>query len=614
MNKIENYFETSKLLCKSSNSYIKNNFLNNNNSKKSILLKYKNNLNKLKNNKNNLSQNIILNKLQNIYESLLLDGNIVVFVKNLFELNDKINKKNNNINLKKNPFYKSNYIKLNKLFVSNSNNLIQNINIKKQLNLLVQGKITNTNSPSLGILRNINSTINNKFKIELGTTNYSQMTQLFSDIKNIYMNEDKTSNNFFFLPIQNLNLGETLNHLLTNGNSEKILIIIEYVNKLESTFNHLKYLKTNNRKDKKILNPKYVIPYYIKDNKIFRIERNKITSFLKKPEHYFKIYNELFQYIENYLKNNSIKTTKAYIDKIAYLLLFQHIQIFYDLYYLYIDNITKYIITLKQSNNTSFKNLNFKDCFDYLKKLNEGLLVYKKILLNNAYQLFKPSKMIDIYGISFDEDRQVFDVKDSIVFFGKDINQKYPIKLVDDIDKVYDFMTNFTETDIYSKEKLYIGTQYMVGNYLEDALSTLDYNINESTSFDKINKKIIEMLIDTFNECIPIELLRFLISKKPYFIENNLDKKQKIQIGNYILSHFKDNIKKSTQYILYQSKSNINTKNKKKYYLISKMYYQISYFVFRIVETSMQNIELKNNLIEKMNKIKKLYLSKISKK
>ena len=282
MNKIENYFETSKLLCKSSNSYIKNNFLNNNNSKKSILLKYKNNLNKLKNNKNNLSQNIILNKLQNIYESLLLDGNIVVFVKNLFELNDKINKKNNNINLKKNPFYKSNYIKLNKLFVSNSNNLIQNINIKKQLNLLVQGKITNTNSPSLGILRNINSTINNKFKIELGTTNYSQMTQLFSDIKNIYMNEDKTSNNFFFLPIQNLNLGETLNHLLTNGNSEKILIIIEYVNKLESTFNHLKYLKTNNRKDKKILNPKYVIPYYIKDNKIFRIERNKITSFLKR--------------------------------------------------------------------------------------------------------------------------------------------------------------------------------------------------------------------------------------------------------------------------------------------------------------------------------------------
>ena len=367
MNKIENYFETSKLLCKSSNSYIKNNFLNNNNSKKSILLKYKNNLNKLKNNKNNLSQNIILNKLQNIYESLLLDGNIVVFVKNLFELNDKINKKNNNINLKKNPFYKSNYIKLNKLFVSNSNNLIQNINIKKQLNLLVQGKITNTNSPSLGILRNINSTINNKFKIELETTNYSQMTQLFSDIKNIYMNEDKTSNNFFFLPIQNLNLGETLNHLLTNGNSDKILIIIEYVNKLESTFNHLKYLKTNNSRDKKILNPKYVIPYYIKDNNIFRIERNKITSFLKNPEHYFKIYNELFQYIEYNLKNNIIKTNKAYIDKIAYLFLFQHIQIFYDLYYLYIDNITKYIITLKQSNNSSFKNLNFKDCFDYLK-------------------------------------------------------------------------------------------------------------------------------------------------------------------------------------------------------------------------------------------------------
>lgn len=42
------------------------------------------------------------------------------------------------------------------------------------------------------------------------------------------------------------------------------------------------------------------------------------------------------------------------------------------------------------------------------------------------------------------------------------------------------------------------------------------------------------------------------------------------------------------------------------------MYYLVSYFLFRIVETSMLNIELKNNLIEKMTKIKELYLTKIS--
>ena len=631
MNTIDNYFETSKLLCKSNNIYIKNDFLNNNTSKKSILAKHKNNLKKILEDNNNLknskklnqiyyfNKNPVLNQIQTIYENLLINGDIPSFVQKLFSLEKKINKKNSNNNIKANPFFKSEYIQLNSLFVSSSNNLIQNIHIKKQLNLLVQGIVINNNSPSLGILKNINSSINKNYKNRLGTKNFSQMTQFFSEIKNIYIHEDKTNNSFFFLPIQNINLGETLNSLLTNGNNEKKLIIIEYVNNLESNINNLKYLpiqSVRNKVQKRILNPKYFIPYYFKDNIPYKIEKNKISSYLKKPDQYFKIYNELIQVINIWFNKEPLKKYKLMYDKIAYLILFQHIQLFYDLYYHYIDNITKYIISLKQSNNSAFKNLNYEACFDYLKKLNHGLLNYKKFLLNNAYQLFKPSKMIDIYGISFDEERKVYDIKDSIIFFGKEIEKKYPILLDNNIDLVYNFMSNFinssSQTDIYSKEKLFIGTQYMNGSYLDDSLSTLDYNINEASSFNKFNKKIIEIIIETFSDCIPIELLSFLNNKKQYFIQNNLEKKQKIQIGNYILSYFKENIKKSTHFILLQSKSNINSSSKKKYFIISKMYYLISYFLFRIVETSMLNIELKNNLIEKMTKIKELYLTKIS--
>jgi len=246
MNTIDNYFETSKLLCKSNNIYIKNDFLNNNTSKKSILAKHKNNLKKILEDNNNLknskklnqiyyfNKNPVLNQIQTIYENLLINGDIPSFVQKLFSLEKKINKKNSNNNIKTNPFFKSEYIQLNSLFVSSSNNLIQNIHIKKQLNLLVQGIVINNNSPSLGILKNINSSINKNYKNRLGTKNFSQMTQFFSEIKNIYIHEDKTNNSFFFLPIQNINLGETLNSLLTNGNNEKKLIIIEYVNNLES--------------------------------------------------------------------------------------------------------------------------------------------------------------------------------------------------------------------------------------------------------------------------------------------------------------------------------------------------------------------------------------------
>ncbi len=612
MNNINNYFETSKLLCKSNNTYIKNDFL-----KKSILIKHKNNLNyilKKNNNSTNnkeLSKNIILNQLQTSYENLLINGDISVFISKLLNLYSKITKKNNNNKIKKNPFYKSNFIKLNHLFVSSSNNLINNIHIKKQLNLLIQGIIINNNSPSLGILRNINPNINNNFKNRLETKNYSDLSHFFSDIKNIYINEN--DNSFFFLPIQNLNLGETLNYLLTNGNNEKKLIVIEYVNNLESNMKYLKYLSHNNKK--KVLNSKYFIPYYIKNNRITKIESNKIYSYLKNPTKYFKIYNELLIYIDREIKKNLIKSDKLIVDKIAYLILFQHIQLFYDVYYFYIDNITKYIITLKQSDDLSFKNLNYKDCFDYLKELNNSLLIYKKFLSNNAYQLFKPSKMNDIYGVYFNDTEQVFDVKDNIIFFGKEISQKYPVNFINNINNVYNFMSNLinpsSTTDIYSNEKLFIGTQYMNGEYLEESLSTLDYNINESKSFDKYNKKVIELLLEIFNDCIPIELLGFLNNKKNYFTQDDLDKKQKIQIGNYLLSHFKENIKKSTQYILYQSKNNINPSQKKKFFIISKIYYHIAYFLFRIIETSMQNIELKNSLIEKMTKIKELYLSKL---
>lgn len=629
MNKIEDYFETSKLLCKSNNTYIKNDFLNNNISKKSILVNHVNNLkillpnsknlekNKNLNNTYYLKKNPILNQLQTLYQDLLINGNIPVFVNKLLQIENKINKKQNNNNLKINPFYKSDYIQLNSLFISNSNELIKNIHIKKQLNLIVQGIVINNKKPSIGIIKNINSSLNNNFKNKLRTNNYTQLTQLFSDIKNIYIDEDKSENAFFFLPIQNLNFGETLNNLLTNGNNEKNLILIEYANKLESNFNHLKYVFPKNSKNKKsILNTKYFIPYYIHEGKIKKINKDKILFYLKKPDNYFKIYNELIQYIDNNLQNNVLKSDKLLIDKIAYLILFQHIQIFYDLFYTYFDNITKYIITLKQSNNTSFKNLNFKACFNYLKEINSSLLNYKKFLLNNAYQLFKPSKMIDIYGISFDDERHVFDIKDSIVFFGKEINEKFPIKIVNNINKIYDFMSNFinssSQNDIYSKEKLFIGTQYMNGEYLDESIGTLDYDINEASLFDKFNKKIIEVIFEKFNDCIPIELLNFLSNKKPYFIQENLDKKQKIQFGNYILSYFKIYLKKSTQYILYQTKTNLSPLLKKKYYFISKIYYLISYFIFRIVESSMEDNELRNNLIEKMTKLKELYLTKIS--
>ena len=45
--------------------------------------------------------------------------------------------------------------------------------------------------------------------------------------------------------------------------------------------------------------------------------------------------------------------------------------------------------------------------------------------------------------------------------------------------------------------------------------------------------------------------------------------------------------------------------------IISKIYNLMSYYTFIIIEQCMTNIELKNELLNKMIKIKNIYLSKV---
>lgn len=88
--------------------------------------------------------------------------------------------------------------------------------------------------------------------------------------------------------------------------------------------------------------------------------------------------------------------------------------------------------------------------------------------------------------------------------------------------------------------------------------------------------------------------------------------KDKNNIKNYIITLFKDSLKKSTEYLM--QINNNNTKKHKILILKSKINYNISYFIYRIVETSMYDITLKNEIRNEINKIKESYLDIIKKK
>ena len=106
-------FMTNKLLCKSTNIYVKEDFLKNYTQKESILKENS----KLSNIKIN---NTILEELNIIYQNFLLDNQvekfifqlnkIIIQIEHLNKKNNFINKVENNINkniILKNPFYKN---------------------------------------------------------------------------------------------------------------------------------------------------------------------------------------------------------------------------------------------------------------------------------------------------------------------------------------------------------------------------------------------------------------------------------------------------------------------------------------------------------------------------
>ena len=575
---METYFQTKKLLCQSNR--ISNFFKNMMNLPSSFI------------NVNTKYDNEILKKLQSYYEQFLNDKNPVTFISSVLNLKYGMQSKNQNIK-NKNPFYKNPRINVNQLFIL-KNKFIKSIDVKKQLNLVVYGKYIRTDFPSIGIIHNLSSELNVSFQNRLKTTKYSDQITFFQEIKNIF-----TNNEHFYLPLQNLELGKTISSLLLKGENRK-LFIDDYVNTLDVHFQRIQKINK-----KKILNSKYMIPYIIQDNEIKKMKDSQISQYMRNPTAYLELYEKLCTYVFTFLDQTNRKESLKNTQKLAYLLLFQHIQIYYDIYYQFIDHITKYIISMKQSDHVNYQNLDYENCFSYLKKLNDSLLSQKTILLNNAFQLFKPNKSSGIYGIQYKNN--IFDIDDQVIFLGSNVHVNYPLGQTQDKEKLISFFTEFDENSIYGGGKLFIGVQYLQNEYLSTTLTILNQNNKSSNKYFEYNMRIIDKLLNVFENCIPIELLAFLENKQ--FI-NNLNKNDFI---TEITNEYQFYLEKSTHYILLQIRKNVNNMSKKKYYYISKIYYHISYFIKKILERVINDQKLKEKLITEFQVINNKCLSKIPK-
>ena len=635
MDNIYNYYKTNKLLCKNTNNT--HDFFTVT-TKKSILEKVKTSINKLKNDvdKNyNANSDDTLKKIDILFNDYIINEskrNIDKFFLNLNLIKSSLAGKqniksdikkmirfntNNEQEIIQNPFYETNYIKNH--LISRSNNFINNKTESNiQLDIISQGRYINLSYPTLGI---INSKLTN-FNKTNKKNNFCDLTSFFNHISYSIHNEFEDNNYYFKLPLQFINIGQTISNILTNNISNKnISSVINFINTNDvNIFNTMTYEKIVKNKRQRLFKTKYMIPYQFSDKtgRIELIKNVKLKKFEKNYIQYLGIEKELYINVYRVLQEN--KANKSILNdcyKIMFLFSHRNIILFYDIYSNFINGkINKYILSLKLSNNAVYKDLNYKKYFTYINKLNASLLSVKTILLNKLYYIFKPNIIGKNYGVSYIQNNNLISttyVRNDIIFTGNNIYEKiFFDENLNGKDSNSDLFTNFLENDYYDKNlKLFIGASYNDNKNIDSALGILDIDSNKSKINKNFNIKIIKYIMNIFKNCIPIELLDNLTQKRNYF-KTTLNNRDKQNIKNYIINSFKENLDKSTKYLL-----EMKTSDKKKHKLLilkSKIFYNISYFNYKVVETSMYDIALKNEIRNEINIIKDKYLKIIKKK
>jgi hypothetical protein len=628
--------------------------------KDSLLIEYKNEIEEYIK-KNNLKISDIekfkyLENIDNYFKVLLTTKNIETFISIIVSSKNSISEINKNIevfcklrqnmNRNKNIKYNSRLIYHNPIKYEGINldiktffekyeaNLLLNNNdltkIKKMIDILSSGDLINLSLPSIGLLKT-------NIAIKKDDPIYT-LTNFINDLINLD-NNDKNIN--FVLPIEEIDIENKISDLLLdvklqnlkiNFNSEsfnyydpeksKNLIINSIKNikiKVEEIFIISK--KINNKKVDQKMNSMYLIPYiYDSTNDNIRLlKKNEIESKLRNYEIFMIHNNETIKHVigKIFEEENGIK----YLEKENYKnvlasFLFIIIQMFYNIYYLYFEKIANIIKDLIDEEEKRFGLLNIEYALNYIILLKKSLSIFKKILLNNFYNLFLPNKISkNSYGMKKYE-FNCFIPESNFLSNDKDIYEQYPLNKFD-IDNVNDKLSIFISSisnkyDIYEKgDILEFGGNAFQKNIIDNSFKFLIEYYKMCEKNNKFTLFIIDKIINYFieNKNLPYELLNLeLIENKINNFSNNLSQNfiEKNLLSNFDYSYekFKDFYIK---YLYLVSKIKHITKPDLKIFTIKiiieycyKIYQNRANAIYLISDKNIINTKRKNQLIIKI--------------
>ena len=605
--------------------------------------------------------NFRLDELNRIYEQILINNrNIEEFIKLLIKNKNICDEMKTNLTTYLLTSYKfnDNIIYTNPIDFSyithTEKNLLDNLirnsllnnenNVKINFDILLLGKYLNLTMPSCGLVTTIVSSNRNNTYLKMIQRIVNETDEEYDIAKDI--------------PFKSINISKTLSSILLdidiNNLSSELINIID---KMEITLDDIYYKKrsnnNNNNNNKKDIVLKYLLPYKIiedrnKDEPKFKLMKKsdtRIKDLKKLIEHnnllLKSVINNTFALkrsdIEKCIKN----LEKKYYKDILFGYLFNIINIIYDICDYYLKKVDSHLTNISIINKKKTGLLNLEEAFKYTSLLKKSLNKFRLILLNNLYNLFMPSKIINkLYGMKKSE--LGFYVKESKCVYvanNYSILEKYPFQqIVDDLllnddescKNLVEFCLNISSNkDLYdSSEKLVFGGLSFNKSVTESSLKIINNYFKILDNVNLYNLFIINKIIDFFkiHSSIPIELLSDLESNKNNLMRITYTNSFSIGFSIKLKNKYENSIKKVTKYlidndiikkkiILLEQRNNDNEKEIiKKLYTQSelcqtlyKIYFLISNFILNLVQKMTRDAKIKNNILEEFAKIKLNY-------
>ena len=590
---------------------------------------------------NNTNKNDIDKDIEIYYKELIFFKDIItknkLYIKHfntiLQNLNNKSIKTYNDKLLFTNPF-NIEKLELNDFdkhfYFKKINSVNTKNNFKKSLDILTQGNNINLSIPSIGLIDNI-------FYVEKDNSSVPSYINFISRIINIKEINYKTNEYISaIIPFKILDLDSVLSKLLLstsdkNNNNSVKKILKNMITRISIDLNDIFYIttKNNNKITKKIKN-EYIIPYKF-DNKGELIYLSKIDfEKYRDAKILLKLNNELIiKVIKNTFNVHNDEKGKKDLEKRNYknilaCYMFYIINLTYDILKNYLDKIDNTIKDIALAKNTIFGILNIKDAYQFTSSLKMALYKFKLILLNNFYYLFIPANILSgNYGMELDE-YSCFVVLSTILNDTNAIYEKYPFRdstkdgleetiIVDKILLKKFILNTNSKNDIYNSKFLLefggMSFNYSITKKACTFLSNYYVILEKSNIFDIF---IIDIIINKKNKDkkIPIELINTLNSEI-LILKNDLSKDEKYDLEIKIYSIFDNLMEKSTNYwnkINNLKKKGLKHKNNETIFLLCfNTFFIKAESILRIIKYKINDIGLKNTLIEKCLKRKKYY-------